>query len=179
MNEIDRRRRVGALTQMGMDLYGRARFGGALARMEEALALDPLFERALRGKALCLTQLGRSTEALVFAERALERYPRSGLAHSTRGLCLHRNGRGPEAEADFKRAIELAAEDYRVYYNFACYWAERGDEGQCRRHMEYALEAAPENFIHVPPQDPDLARFSRREWFLDLLARLRQRALDS
>jgi len=179
MKEFDRRRRIAALTQLGMDLYGRARFGEALNRMEDALALNAVYERALRGKALCLTQLGRAQEALAVAELALERYPESGLNYSTRGLCLHRAGRSAEAEADFERAVELAAEDYRVYYNYACFWAERGDEERCRRYFGYALEAAPENFAYVPPADPDLARYSRREWFLDLLAHLKQRAQSS
>jgi len=174
--EAETRRRAAALTQLGMDLYERGRYAVALDFCEQAVALTPAFERAHRGRALCLSQLGTTEEAVACARRALALAPQSGLAYSTLGLCLHRTGRREEAEEAFYAALDLTPEDYRVYYNFACYWAEVGNEEKCRRYLALALEVAPETFAGAPPTDPDLARYSGKDWFRELLATLKTRA---
>jgi tetratricopeptide (TPR) repeat protein len=174
----ERKRRAAALTQLGIDLHDRGRYDDAVAAFEQALALEPDRVRAIRGKALCLSQLGKAQEALAYAEKAVElaRYP--GLSYATLGLVLHRLGRREDAEKAFQLGLENTPDDFRVYYNFACYWAEVGDEEECRRHLALALELAPESFLPQPPQDPDMARYSRHKWFADLLAARKRRVAD-
>ena len=125
---------------------------------------------------LCLSQLGRAAEALAYAEKAVDFARDPGLACATLGLVLHRLGRGDDARTAFLRGLECTPDDYRVYYNFACYWAEAGDEEECRRYLALTLELAPASFGGNPAQDPDLARYSRREWFTELLAAHKTRA---
>jgi protein O-GlcNAc transferase len=172
----DVRFRTAALTQLGIDLYDKGRFEAGIAAFRRALALEPGRVRALRGMALCLSQLGRAAEGIAYAEKAVELAHDPGLAYATLGLVLHRLGRDDEAEKAFNLGIKNTPDDYRVYYNFACYWAERGNETACRRHLELTLELAPASFASQPPKDPDLARYSRRDWFVDLVAGLKKRA---
>lgn len=174
--ENGKRYRAAAYAQLGIDLHDRGRFEPGLEAFRRALALEPERVRALRGVALCLSQLGKAKEALAYAERAVELARDPGLAYSTLGLVLHRLGRGEEAEKAFALGIKNTPDDYRVYYNAACYWAERGNEEECRRHLAHALELAPEAFASQPAQDPDLARYSREPWFAELLTALRSRA---
>jgi tetratricopeptide (TPR) repeat protein len=172
----DERRRAAVLTQIGIDLHDRGRHDDAVAAFEQALALEPGRVRAIRGKALCLSQLGRAAEALTYAEKAVELARDPGLSYATLGLVLHRLGRREEAEKAFHLGLENTPDDFRVYYNFACHWAEVGDEEECRRWFAVALELAPESFVPQPPNDPDLARYSHEKWFADLLAARRRRA---
>jgi tetratricopeptide (TPR) repeat protein len=174
--EADTKRRAAVLTQIGIDLHDRGRYEDAVAAFEEALALEPDRVRAIRGKALCLSQLGKAQEALAFAEEAvkLARYP--GLSYSTLGLVLHRLGRRDEAEKAFHLGMENTPDDFRVYYNFACYWAEVANEEACRRYFGLALDLAAESFVPQPPNDPDLGRYSHEKWFAEMLAARKRRA---
>jgi superkiller protein 3 len=174
--ELDVRRRSAALTQLGIDLYDRGKFDRGLAAFRQALDLDPGRVRTLRGMALCLSQLGRAAEARDYAERAVELSRDPGLAYATLGLVLHRLGEEQEAEKSFELAIKNTPDDSRVYYNFACYWAEVGREEKCREYLEIALELASESFAPQPGADPDLARYSQRPWFVELITKLRSRA---
>jgi tetratricopeptide (TPR) repeat protein len=175
--EADNKRRAAVLTQIGIDLHDRGRYEDAIAAFEEALALEPDRVRAIRGKALCLSQLGKAQEALAFAEQAvkLARYP--GLSYSTLGLVLHRLGRRDEAEKAFHLGLENTPDDFRVYYNFACYWAEVANEEACKRYLGLALELAAESFVPQPPNDPDLGRYSHEKWFAEMLATRKRRAV--
>ena len=174
--EAENKFRAAALTQLGIDLYDTGRFEAGLAAFRRALALGPGRVRALRGMALCLSQLGRAAEGLAYAEKAVELAREPGLAYATLGLVLHRLGRDDEAEKAFDLGVKNTPDDYRVYYNFACYWAERGNEAACRNYLGLTLELAPASFGGNPAQDPDLARYSRREWFTELLAAHKTRA---
>jgi tetratricopeptide (TPR) repeat protein len=145
----EKKRRAAALTQLGIDLHDRGRFDAGAAAFGQALALEPGRVRAIRGEALCLSQLGKAQEALAYAEKAVELARDPGLAYSTLGLVLHRLGRREEAEKAFQLGLENTPDDFRVYYNFACYWAEVGDEEECRRYLALALELAPESFVRT------------------------------
>jgi hypothetical protein len=92
-------------------------------------------------------------------------------------MCLHRLGDESAAESDFDRAVGLAPTDFRVFYNAACYWAERADEKKCRALFETAMSLAPASFVAVASVDPDLARYSGREWFREILAAVRRRGV--
>lgn len=176
--EGEKKRRAAVLTQLGIDLHDRGRHDDAVAAFEEALALQPGRVRAIRGKALCLSQLGRAQEALAHAEEAVELAQRPGLAYATLGLVLHRLGRREEAEKAFHLGLENKPDDFRVYYNFACYWAETANEEKCRQYLALALELAPESFVPQPPNDPDLGRYSHTKWFADMLAARKRRAAN-
>ena len=169
-------RRAATLTQQGIELFFRGRYAEAIALLDQALAFNPLYVRGHCGRAMCLAQLGNAEEALATAERALALDPAAGLTYSIRALCRHRCGDDVGAEEDHRRALELAPDDYRGYYNFACYWAERRDEEKCRQYLTYAFQLATAAFAAVAAEDPDLARYAGRLWFRDLVADTKRRA---
>jgi len=175
-NTSEQRRRVAAVAQHGVELFFRGHYEKALGYMDQALALDPRFVRAYVGKALCLAQLGDPKKGAEMAALALALEPRSAIAYSARALCRHRSGDQQGAVLDYVNAIDLAPDDYRVYYNFACYWAERGDEAGCRRYLGHALELASTSFADIAAEDPDLARFSQKPWFKELVAEVKKKA---
>jgi tetratricopeptide (TPR) repeat protein len=172
-----RLRDAAALTQQAVDLFFRGDYDVALNLVEDSLGLNPAYSRTHCAKALCLLQLGQARDALKCTEYALELNDGDAVAYTTRAMCRHRLGDGEGAEADFERAVELGPDDYRVFYNAACYWAERGREEECREHFETAMALAPAAFAAVAAADPDLARYSGREWFREILAEVRKRGI--
>lgn len=178
-NKGDTTKRAAALTQQGVDLFFSRRFDDALSKLEEALQLEPGNARAYGAKALCFLELGRPHDALALADKAVSFAPGGAVPLSVRGLCRRRLGDDKGALADFQGAIELDPTEFRVYYNLACYWAERGAENDCREALESAAALAPGHFRGVISSDPDLARYSGRDWFRDILVLLKGRYTDA
>jgi Tfp pilus assembly protein PilF len=172
-----RQREAAALTQQAVDRFFRGDYEVALNLVEDSLARNPRYGRTYCAKALCLLQLGQAREAMRCTEYALELNADDAVAYTTRAMCRHRLGDRDGAEGDFDKAIELGPDDYRVFYNAACYWAERGEEARCRELFTTAMQLSPASFGPVAAVDPDLARFSRREWFRDVLAEVRRRGI--
>jgi Tfp pilus assembly protein PilF len=173
---VEDKRKAAALTQRGVDLFFQSRYDEALAALEEATTVDPAASRPWSARALCMAQLGNPRLGMTLAERALELDRNAPMAYTARATCRRRLGDGDGARADFERGMALAPDDYRVYYNYACHWAELGREEECRQMLAMAFDLAPGHFAAVATADPDLARYSRREWFRDLTVALRQRA---
>ena len=178
-NKVDpaKVREAAALTQQAVDRFFRGDYEVALNLVEDSLSLNPRYGRTYCAKALCLLQLGQARDALQCTRFALELNDGDAVAYTTRAMCSHRLGDRDGAEADFERAIELGPDDYRVFYNAACYWAERGDEEKCRELFTTSMALSPAAFASVAAVDPDLARYSRREWFRDVLAEVRKRGI--
>ena len=171
----ERIRQAAVLTQRGVDLFFQGKYDEARAALERAVTLTPNSPRPYSAMALCLAQLGNPRAGLEYAEKAVTLDPASAVALTARGFCFHRLGDGERAVADFERALQLDPSDYRVWYNFACHWAERGDEEKCRYYLATAFDLAPAHFAGAAGADPDLGRYSQKDWFRELLARLKTR----
>lgn len=176
-SDTEKRKKAAALTQHAVELTFRGRFGEALGFAEQALAMDDAYARAYAAKAICLVQLGDAEKGLEAAERAVALEGNVGVFYSIRALCKARRRDYAAAEADYERGLALSPDDFKVHYNYACYWAERGDEEKCRAYLQAALELADAGFADVAPFDPDLARFHERPWFRELLAAAKKRVV--
>jgi tetratricopeptide (TPR) repeat protein len=164
-----------ALTQEAVDLYFKGYYDEARSLLARSIALAPRVSRPHAAMALCLAQLGNARDGLDYAEKAVVLDGASAVALTTRAFCLHRLGDDGRAVTDFERAVELDPGDFRVWYNFACHWAERGEEEKCREILTTALDLAPGHFAGAVAADPDLGRYSQTAWFKELLARLKGR----
>jgi Tfp pilus assembly protein PilF len=173
---VERRRRAGTLVQQGVELFFRGHFEKALVFFDEALEMDPGLVRAYVAKAMCMAQLGDPAAGQRLAEKAIALDDHYGTAYTARALCRRRMGDVKGAVVDYQRALELAPDDFRVYYNFACFCAEQGDEEKCREYLRYAFELSSAGFVEIAAQDPDLARYNRTEWFRDLVAEVKTKA---
>ncbi len=170
MEENAARRRAEKLTADASHIFFVGRYAEALGLFDEALTLEPSFVRAHTGRAISLAQLGRPEDGLAAAENAIRFAPHFANAYCIKGICLHRLGRPDEAQAAYARALALGPDDARVLYNYACYWAERGDENKCREYLTRAFHHVELDAIDHSRHDPDLARFVDAEWFRETLA---------
>lgn len=146
------------------------RYAEALEAFDEALRANHRHVRAHAGRSFSLAQLGRAAEGLAAAEEAVRLNPHYARGYSAKAVCLHRLRRRDEAQAAYECAIELAPEDAAILYNFACFWAEVGEEAGCRRHLTRAMRYDDGQIVTHAPNDPDMARYRNADWFRDILA---------
>ena len=119
---------------------------------EQALQIEPDNLGALGGKAMSLTHLGRTPEAVPVFEKAIELEPTMAENHRQVGLCYAELGNLPAARDATRKALELNPEDdYREkaaveLYNFgghlmqfAAKMRDAGksvEEKQCIQHAQ-------------------------------------------
>jgi tetratricopeptide (TPR) repeat protein len=102
------------LYDQAVDLVAAGKMDEAIARYQEAIALDAGFADGWQGLALALTQLERHAEAIEAAKRLCELTPDDVLAHTTLSRIYQAAGMVPEAEAagaqarvlDWKRQLK-------------------------------------------------------------------------
>ena len=146
---------------------------------DEALEVaERLLSFAARGysvRALCLAEIGRPEEGLRAAEAGVASDPADAVVLTSRAFCRHRLGDNAGAEEDYTRALALAPDNYKIPYNYACYWAERNDFAKCREYLGRAVDLMTPGVRLTMLEDPDLARFQGEEWFRELALRARAR----
>jgi len=149
--------------------YFERRYEDALREAQRLLSFDDAGARAYSIRALCLIELGMAVEGLAAAEAAVGADREDPVAYSIRAYCRHRLKDNAGAEEDFRRALELGPDNYRTYYNFACYWAQRGEEGLCRENLGRAVALVPPGTAIYLGGEADFARYKTAEWFRELL----------
>ena len=92
------------LFDQGVDLVADGRTEEAVARYEEAIALDPAFADAWQGLALAFQELGRFAQAIEAGKKLCELTPDDVLAHTTLSRIYQAAGMVPEAEAEGGKA---------------------------------------------------------------------------
>ncbi len=165
-----------ALIRDARGLYWQGRYDDALAAMDEIVARYPGYLRAHCARVITLMQLGRAEEGRAAAAAALARDETYGLTYSVLAMCQARLGDRASAAANFERSLALWPADGRVYYNYACYWAQLGKDDECCRVLGAALELQPD-LVDLVGRDADFARFAAEGWFRDLLAQHKKKIL--
>jgi Tfp pilus assembly protein PilF len=169
------RGRAAELTHQAVSFMFRGQYETARALLAQALADDPGYARAHTSLAYTLMYQGDANGGLAAAEKALKLAPEFAMAHTARGDCRARLGNVFGAVADYETALRLDPGNYRVYYNFACFWCEQGDGARCRRYLERALELCPPFFPDIIPRDPSLAAVADDNCFNELITAARKR----
>jgi tetratricopeptide (TPR) repeat protein len=95
------------LFDQAVDLIADSKADEAVARYQEAIALDPTFADAWQGLALVLNDLGRHPEAIAAGKRLCELTPDDVLAHTTLSRLYQAANLVPEAEAEGAKARVL------------------------------------------------------------------------
>ncbi|WP_419689174.1 tetratricopeptide repeat protein [Burkholderia theae] len=101
-----------ALANYSAVLAGLGREHDALARLDEALAINPVHQRVLFQRAGLLAQLARYDEARAVYDRLLELTPGFADGYVKRSDMLRALGRFEDALADCDRAIALAGRTF-------------------------------------------------------------------
>ncbi len=164
-----RKIRAQTLITFGKDFLRSGRYRNALRAFEDAIELDPGDVRALLGRSLALTRLGRYDEALQAAAVIFEQEADSPHGYNAQAVCYHAKDLEAEAEEAFRKSILFGPDVAGNYYNFACYWASRGNAGQCCEFLKRAIELEPRLNV-LAATDVDFSRFRRAEWVRDAIA---------
>lgn len=141
----------------------------ALDAFDRALEEDPDNVRALMGRAVVLGRLARYDAALNAAAEVVALAPDGGRAYNMRGIIFKLTGKWDEAQQSFSQAIAVEPAEHSHYYNFACFWAARGEAELCRHFLTQALRLYPEGNTYAAT-DVDLARYREEDWFQELIA---------
>lgn len=154
----------------GITHFLAGRYDAALAAFERTLAINDRHVRAHAGRSFSLAQLGRPDEGLAAAEEAVRLNAAYVRGYSAFAICLHRLHRRAEAQTAYERAVELAPDDPAALYNFACFWAEVGNEEKCREYLTRALTHDDGQVVGHVAKDPDMARYRNADWLRELIA---------
>jgi len=154
----------------GIAYFLAGRYEAAAASFGRTLSINERHVRAHAGLSFSLAQLGRADEGLVAAEEAVRLNPAYVRGYSAVAICLHRLRRRAEAQTAYERAVELSPDDPAALYNFACFWAEVGNEEKCREYVARALRHDDGQVVGHVAKDPDMARYRNADWLRELLA---------
>ena len=129
----------------------------ALARFEQAVALDPAYASALSAQSKALTaianEIGDLNEirklydrAILSGQAAIKAAPALAEAHSALGYALYNGRLDPKAAREpYEHSRELGAGDANVMRNFALYCAYTGRPGDAADAMATTLVLDPLN----------------------------------
>jgi tetratricopeptide (TPR) repeat protein len=109
------------------------------------LAWFPDSEFDNRMLALTLLDQGRASEALEYAQRAVEIAPEQSYSHMTLGQVLGRLGRLQEAMAQQEQALRMNNDSAQAHYNFGVALAKIGRVQEAIPHFEQALRIKPDD----------------------------------
>ncbi|MCS7209737.1 MAG: tetratricopeptide repeat protein [Fimbriimonadales bacterium] len=92
-------------------------------------------------------KMGRYTEALEYAERAIRVAPRSGMGYVNKGVALLRLGDPDAAIVAFRQATEVEPENVTAWNNFAAMLSERGEHEAAERIIKQRVLGKPPQFM--------------------------------
>jgi S1-C subfamily serine protease/tetratricopeptide (TPR) repeat protein len=116
-------------------------YDGALAALDEALALDPAMIEAFRLRGVVYEEQGEYELALAAVDAALELRPASLALMERRAEVLARMGNTEEALAVTEAMLELRPDLTRLYNNRALYHAYAGDYEAALAEIDSYIEA--------------------------------------
>jgi tetratricopeptide (TPR) repeat protein len=90
-----------------VDLFADGKLDEAIARFEQALALDPTYVDGWNGIAMAYNDAGRHEQAIAAGKRLVELAPDDVLAHTSLSRFYQAAGMIPEAEAEGAKARML------------------------------------------------------------------------
>lgn len=94
-------------------------------------------------------KMGRHTEALEYAEKAIQVAPRSGMGYINKGVALLRLGDPDAAIALFRKGVEVEPGNITGWNNLGVMLSERGEHDEAERIIrEHVLGRTPKHMGH-------------------------------
>lgn len=172
--------------------YARAlmrmeRFEDAAAAYERICDLDPEYIWPAMFLETCYKAAGRPEkaqqalrEALVRADRALDRNPADAYSMMSKFLCHARLGEAEQAKHFANQVKAMSPDDPMVDYNIGCALALLGETETALNFLEQGLKRANSvEFVKVLKQDVDLDSLRREPRFQKIVSEVEARALAS
>lgn len=127
-------------------------WAGALPLLQEAVRLNPDFEKAWVNLGAAHYRLGQRQRALDVFNDVLARNPESTMALGNRAVLLDEMGDAGAAGRDYERAVSLEPTNAGYLESFARHHARAGDRRKAQVYFELAraaaTESAPEVFVN-------------------------------
>lgn len=92
-------------------------------------------------------KMGRYTEALEYAEKAIQVAPRSGMGYVNKGVALLRLGSPNEALALFRQATAVEPTNVIAWNNLAAMLSEQGNHDEAERIVKQHVLGKPPRFL--------------------------------
>jgi tetratricopeptide (TPR) repeat protein len=158
------------LYERGHAKYQEQDFDGALADLEQAVALDPQHQGALYYQVALKEERGDLPGALATADLALERFPDDPTAFANRGYIRSRLGDRQGAREDYDEALKRRPDDRPALVKSIRLRYAEGDLDGALLELEYLLKIAPAHDWALYNAACIYARWGRVEIALERLA---------
>ena len=134
---------IRTLTNIGSALAREGRFARAVARLKQALAIDPDYAEAENNLGVALLSAGNHGEGLLHLRRAVRLDPDHTEATYNLAKALAIQGELTEATGLFKRVLQLDIEHVRAHNDLGIAYSQLGNRSQAIHHFERALSIDP------------------------------------
>jgi len=111
----------------GMAEFVKHNYGQSIARLSQAIELDPEFTLAVKGRGAAYLKLDQTKEAIADFSAVIKLKPHSARAYHLRGLAYEKSGDTAKALDDFNRALELDANYGAAYFSRANLYSKMGN----------------------------------------------------
>nr|WP_286181791.1 tetratricopeptide repeat protein [Desulfovibrio sp. Huiquan2017] len=142
-----RMRELSDTLQRAEEQRGQGALYSAQFEFESALGLDEQNVRANFGLGLTYLARGDADKASDIFRRVVALDAAFSPEHkhlfNEFGINLRKSGLTDQAVTYYARALEITQDDENLFYNIARAHYERGDETECRKFLQQALELAP------------------------------------
>ncbi|PYV16627.1 MAG: protein kinase, partial [Acidobacteria bacterium] len=123
-----------------------------LAAADRATAIDPQLAEALAARARLHYSQRNYSDAIRYAQMALERKPDCEGAYNVLGRAYFGSGQFAEAVRLVDRALEMNGDDYNVYIPFALSLRQMG-KGEAAKGLDARMMRALEQQLELVPED--------------------------
>ena len=134
---------VGAMLLRAQGLEVSGDIDGAVKLLEQVLEKYPTLVTAMNNLAYLLAdRANRPSEALKYAEAALEQDPRNATLLDTLGWVQFKNGAYEEAEASLRQALSAAPDALAARYHLGLLYLDRGQTSRGKTELRHVVDMA-------------------------------------
>lgn len=129
------------------DQYQKGDYQGAIAKYDQAIALDPELASAYLDRGVNYSELQEYAKAIADFDKAISLDPQNAIAYYNRGNISQALQKYPEAIVDFDQAIALDPEFADAYNNRGTSYAQSKQYPQAIADYDKTLTLNPEHAI--------------------------------
>ncbi|MFZ5662305.1 MAG: tetratricopeptide repeat protein [Pseudomonadota bacterium] len=127
--------------------FKRGAYDHALALVQPLTERAPHLVNALHLTALCLVQMGETSRAERYFQRALVQAPRDAHLLANYATFLRKQGRLREAVSLWNRSVQVAPDHFQAWLDMGLTELESGRTSQARAALEHAVALQPASAV--------------------------------
>jgi len=130
---------------LGLSLERTGDLDAAIREYEEALRINPLYQRSLANLGLALARKGDLDTAIRLYREALRINPAYKEVHNNLGLALARKGNLDAATGEYQEALRISPDYVEAHNNLGIAFARKGNLEAAIGEFQEALRVSPDN----------------------------------